>query len=184
MANTGWKIATASTGTWVDVANDYADDGSYGQETTNALTQVWTTFTAGGTSLYNAIPSGATINFITVRHNGYITVTFPINGDFIRLTTSISEDGGGSYSATKNLNQANIDFEGDAEAGGADTWGLTVDKESFSDSNFKVKTTISGLTGGVEVLFTDYIAVYVDYTEAATAEGRQGMVFYDSASIL
>ena len=172
MADTGIKYPTAngvySGAGLTNPNNAHASDNVYATVASTADGTYYTTFTAGGTSLYNSIPTGATIDGISVFSEGYADGTIVINGDNIRFTAYVSNDGGSSYSTGRNVFFAVAEAEATYNHGGTtQLWGKTWTKESFTDANFRVAVSPSLISGGATQLNLDSVSVRVYYTAAA-----------------
>lgn len=171
-ADTGFKDPSANailSGGWPNPTNVYASDDVYSTVIVNNRSHVFYNYTAGGTSLYNAIPTGATIDGVEVDVETQMMCDLCINGDRVELTINISKDGGAGYGTGQLLNVTSIGADETLVFGGATSkFGLTLDKESFSDANFRVSGLVTSLTGGNETVSFDHLNVKVYYTVAST----------------
>jgi len=168
-SDTGNNYPTAlGTGTWTDANAMFVSDDLSAEQLSSAK-QEFTTFAISGTSLYNSIPTGATPNGITVCFEGYMLCDVCINGDKVDLLTAITNNSGTTYSTAKTLSVTSIGVDEVVCVGGTtDLWGLKWNKESFNNSNFKVRFNMSSFVGGNEILYGDSMYVSVDYTLASS----------------
>ena len=171
MADTGVKYPTAN-GVYAGAGftnpnNAHVTDDVYATVISTANGTYYTTFTG----LYAAIPTGATIDGISVFSEGYSDGTIIINGDTTRLAAQVSNDGGSSYSTARNAFYAVEEPEAVKNHGSStQLWGLTWDKESFTDANFRVAVKPSLMSGGTTQFNMDSVRVQVYYTEAASTK--------------
>jgi hypothetical protein len=160
-------------GAWSSPGNAYASDDAYAYASYVSSNWIWLNYLDGATSLYNSIPSGATIDGIKVAIEGYAGGELLFNGDKVTMKAEVSVDGGAHWSTAKSLEFYVDQGEITVEAGGAtDKWGLTLTRTSFSDANFMVRITYYSYTGGAQTISVDWIPAKVYYSTGAVAACR------------
>lgn len=86
------------------------------------------------------LPSGATINGVQVRVDGWINSTSSTSTR--RICVEISEDGGDTWSSVQTTPTLSRSSSSNYTLGAtSDTWGLSLSPESLSNSNFRVRLT-------------------------------------------
>ncbi|MBA7606188.1 hypothetical protein ES703_13334 [subsurface metagenome] len=170
---------TADAAVTVDAGDDngfettpdyaYADGGGYAVDTDSGVNENSVALDPGTDKhnyytygLSNAMPSGSTINGITVRADIAVDSIKDTPFTAIRL----SWDGGTSWTAVKQFTLTGVVETTYTYGGASDTWGRTWSTSELSDANFRVQV-INGDTksSGSKVDFSlDWIPVSVTFT--------------------
>lgn len=113
-----------------------------------------------------ALPTGSTVNGIEVRSDWYIDS----DGGTNSLDIELSWDGGTSWTSTGKKDITETDKEHIVSLGGStDTWGRTWTADELSNTNFRVRTTMSSTAVSSRDFYLDWIPVRVYYTSDTTA---------------
>ena len=148
---------TAFTGGFTAPTSAYSSNNLYASEATDWDSHLYHDFTFG-------VPAGATIDGVEVDIEGFMDNSFPVNGESLVLSANISVDGGTTYSADKDIT---FFFGGgdstEVYGGATDKWGLTLSDTGFSNANFRVRLTVSGVDAN-DIMYIDHVQVKVYYT--------------------
>lgn len=162
--------AAVGTKAWTNPGNVAASDNTYATLTCTAGTLAETTHYIKATNFGFAVPSGATINGITVSIERKASLS-EVSKYFKDSTVSLVK--GGTVSGANKAATATAWPTSDAVAtygGAADLWTLTLTDSDVNTSTFGVVLSClmrdrfgSGVTGSV-----DLITITIDYTAGAS----------------
>jgi hypothetical protein len=175
MADTGWVIAGTgenNTGTgsfaWVNPTRVSADDASYA--TAGPLSAGQETYYLLGRSFGLSVPSGATIDGIEVRFEGYWTgssicsITCGVRHPSSGFLASAGEDALATSPTTYTY------------GGSLDLHDASWTAANVNDANFGVYLSCAAVLGSNVNPLCDYIAVKVYYTPAAASGGTRAHI--------
>lgn len=152
--------ATVGTATWINVNNAIASDDVRSQVSIRNTTSHYLKATNFGF----AIPSGATINGITVeieeRRSGTAVIESTIK---IVKSTGAFGSTNKSTGATLPASDTYITY-----GGAADTWGETWTDTDINSANFGVGFSARETSGTISTAQVDHIRITIDYTPAAS----------------
>lgn len=160
---TGTDDATVGTLTWLNPGNITVSDNVYA---TVSTTNTTTTHYLKGTNFGFSIPTGATINGITVS----IERKFAGGGAAVSDSRiSIVKSDGSVGTTNKSTGGAWSTTEGSATYGSSvDLWGETWAPSDINNSNFGFVVSASTFPSVSVTLSVDNYLITVDYTPAAT----------------
>jgi hypothetical protein len=171
--NTGqhFPSSTGPKNDWTNPQNAYANDGKNASAASllgGSKAQDW-----GGFHVQQALPPGVSIQGITVSiDNGSLGLL----GSF---GVELSWDGAKTFTkAGYSWGQLIASSSTQSAGGPAKLWGRTWSASDFSDANFRVRATFSGL---VNTMTLDYVEVQVNYSDYANP--RNILNLNDSAQL-
>lgn len=157
-ASTGQDNSLGTVG-WTSDGNIVANDGAYAY-----MSAAGTSYFLKATNFGFAIPSGATIDGVTVRYECGTTASM-VNENSLKLIKA-NVISGDERSATVAYGGSDTVYE---RGSAADLWGLSLSAEDINDSTFGVGLSIYDFMGDGDTR-VDYVTIEITYTAAIESE--------------
>lgn len=138
---------------WTAPGNVVSDNGSYA-----SMSGPGTSYYLRGRNFGFSIPTGATINGITVRYEAKMTAGMVIENSLklVKANVISGNEGklGTGYSSSDTVY---------TRGGSSDLWGLTLTASDVNDATFGVGLSVQDMSG--TDMFVDYFTLEITYTE-------------------
>jgi len=155
-ASTGWDTSIGTVG-WTSDGNIVSDNGSYA-----FMSSAGTSYYLKATNFGFSIPSGATINGVTVRYE-CSTTAMSVYENSLRLIKA-GTISGSDYSTTAAYTGTDTVY---TRGGSSDLWSLSLSAADVNDPTFGVGLSVYDFMGGGDTR-VDYITIEIAYTAAAS----------------